>query len=165
MKSKQACTQASMEDSKQPMKAQEIPIKGGVTLGNDSCNLSRNSVSPLTFARQAAGMVLHCAMILATCFATATAEDSRKSTARFNWLMSTNRCETSCTNRYKGCYNGQCLKKKKTLRQRTKKARNVRCGVCYTCQFLVQLRTKRCLVQHRLQAQESCYKTEIRQQR
>ena len=113
MKSKQACTQASMEESKQPMRAQEIPIKGGVTLGNDSCNLSRNGVSPLTFARQVAGMVLHCAMILATCLATATAEDSRKSTARFNWLMSTNRCETSCTNRYEGCYNGQCLKKKK----------------------------------------------------
>ena len=47
------------------------------TLCNDSCNLSRNGVSP--FAIQGAGMVLHCGMILATCFAAATAEDSRES--------------------------------------------------------------------------------------
>ena len=48
--------------------------KGDVTLGNGSCNLSRNGVSP--FSREVAEMVLHCAMILATRFAAATAEDS-----------------------------------------------------------------------------------------
>ena len=63
----------------------------------------RKGVSP--FARQVAGMVLYCAMILATCFATATAEDSRESVERFNWL-STNGCETSCMNHCEGCYTG-----------------------------------------------------------
>ena len=42
--------------------------KGGVTLGNDSCNLSCNSV--LSLAGQVAGMVLHCAVVHATCLAT-----------------------------------------------------------------------------------------------
>ena len=50
------------------------------------------------FARQVAGMVLPCEMILATCFATATAEESWESTECFNWLMSTSSCEKSCTN-------------------------------------------------------------------
>ena len=54
--------------------------------------------------------LLHCAMILSTCLATATTEDSRESIERFNWLMSTNHCETSCTNRCQGSYTGQCSK-------------------------------------------------------
>ena len=49
------------------------------------CNLSCNGVSLL--ARQVAGIMLHCAMILATCFATATAEEFRESTEHFNWLI------------------------------------------------------------------------------
>ena len=57
-----------------------------MTLGNDLCSLSSNGVSP--FARQVAEMVSHCAMILATGIEVATAEDSRKSVERFNWLMS-----------------------------------------------------------------------------
>ena len=40
--------------------------------------------------------LLHWATIRVTCFATATAEDTRESNERFNWLMSTNHCETSC---------------------------------------------------------------------
>ena len=48
--------------------------------------------------------VVHCAMILATCLATVTTEDSQESIDHFNWPMSTNHCETSCTNRCKGCY-------------------------------------------------------------
>ena len=51
----------------------ETSCWNGVTLCNDSCKLSRNGVSP--FTRQVTGMVLHCATIRATCFATATAED------------------------------------------------------------------------------------------
>lgn len=46
------------------------------------------------------------AMILAACFATTTADDSRESVESFNWL---NRCETSsCPNHCEGCYSGQC---------------------------------------------------------
>ena len=52
----------------------------------------------------------YCAMILATCLPTATTEDSRESIERFNWLTSTNRCETSCTNHREGCHTGQCSK-------------------------------------------------------
>ena len=37
-------------------------LEDGVTLGSDPCNVPRNEVLP--FARQVAGMVLHCAMIL-----------------------------------------------------------------------------------------------------
>ena len=68
------------------------------------------TVFPALLARQVAGMELHCATILATFLAMATAEDLREPIERFNWLMSTNRCETSCTNRFEGCHTGQCSK-------------------------------------------------------
>ena len=129
---------------------------GCVTQGNNSCNLSCNGVFLL--ARQVAGMVFHCAMIVATCFVTATTEDSGESTKCFNWLMSTNRCKTSCTNHCKG----QTLLKKivvallQSLRKveasstfrnscsNKKSVRNVPCGVCYSGQFFYNLCQQNC---------------------
>ena len=45
-----------------------------VSLDNGSCNVFRNGISPFA-SRQVAGIVLHCAIIFATCFETATKED------------------------------------------------------------------------------------------
>ena len=77
-------------------------IQGSDTQGNDLCNLSGNGA--LLFVRQVAGMVLQCAMILATCSAIATAKGSRESLEHFNRLMSANCCETSCKSHCKDCY-------------------------------------------------------------
>ena len=113
------------------------------------------------FARQIAGVVLHCTRILLTCLAAATTEDSREYIERFNWLISNNARRTGFTKRPKNIacgrgYTGQCSKKNRhsiaaiVLKSRTeffllqrlpqrKIARNVRCWVCYTWQFFVQL--------------------------
>ena len=50
----------------------------------------------------------------------ATTEDSQESIEHFNWLMSTNRYETSCMNCCQGCYTGQC--------SAMKKLRDIHCG-------------------------------------
>ena len=119
------------------------------TLGNDSCNLSRNGVSP--FARHLTRMVLLCAMILATCFTTVIEEVPRESVARYIKVTSTNQCETSLTNHCEGCYTRQFLQKSlQRCRNRcdvllfttiaaTKKCDDVRCGVCYSRQLFMQL--------------------------
>ena len=62
-------------------------------------------------ARQVAGMMLHCAIILATCLATATAENSREPFECFNWLMRTIRCEAIYVIYCEGCYIRQCVEK------------------------------------------------------
>ena len=62
--------------------------------GNDSCSLSRNGLFR-HFERQVARMVfLRFTVILAICFSTAAEKDTRESIERFNWVKSTNRCDT-----------------------------------------------------------------------
>ena len=53
----------------------------------------------------------HCVMILATCFATATTEDSRELIEHFNWPICPNCCETSCMHHCMGCCTGKSSKK------------------------------------------------------
>lgn len=57
----------------------EVTVYGKAVLHQATgvVQLPTYGVSP--FARQVAGMVLHCATILATCFATATTKDSPES--------------------------------------------------------------------------------------
>ena len=60
-------------------------FKGGVTLGNVSCNFSQR-------IKSCVAALLYCAMILATCLATATTEDSRESVERFKGVTSQGFC-------------------------------------------------------------------------
>ena len=89
----------------------------------------------------------HCVMILATCFATATTEDSRELIEHFNWPICPNCCETSCMHHCMGCCTGKSSKKiiaalLQSFSQRLwqcKFARQVCCRVCYTRQFFMQI--------------------------
>ena len=89
--------------SQQCFAVYETSYWNGITLCNDSCNLSRNGVPPL--ARQVTGMVLHCATIRATCLVTVFRRLRDKllewcyTVQRFVQLVSQRcfaACETSC---------------------------------------------------------------------
>lgn len=56
-------------------------------------------------------MVIRSAMILGTCFAIATTEDSQDSTKHFYWLKSTNCCKASCMNHLQGVLHWVVLEK------------------------------------------------------
>ena len=104
-------------------------------------------------------------MILAICFATATAEDSRESIERFNWGLLADEYkwlrDMSCTNCCEGVTPGNVrklnvealLESCSTFRNGCgieKRSRNVCCGGCYTGQFFVQLVSQRVKLRDKL---------------